>query len=269
MLQTWTLTGPSPSRRLGLDSVAALLDAAQASAPAGAMLAALQRIAKADYLALVRYDDGTPSLVDSLSRAPGAAHVTPDCFALYRRHFYGWDAMTPLAMRLEGEAQAEAPLIALRLRSLDVPCAQWREAIYDRSRLCDRLTLLYAPAARAVYAINLYRSVASGAFGAGEIERGLDVAPLLRRVHRNALGSEAQHRSTSERLSHAEQSLTVRAPRLSPRERQVCARIAVGLTVDGIGADLGVAPSTVVTLRKRAYAKLGVNCRVAMARLAC
>lgn len=43
---------------------------------------------------------------------------------------------------------------------------------------------------------------------------------------------------------------------LSPRELQVCARIACGITADGIAADLGIAPATVVTLRKRAYAKL-------------
>jgi DNA-binding CsgD family transcriptional regulator len=45
-------------------------------------------------------------------------------------------------------------------------------------------------------------------------------------------------------------------PALSPREAEVVARIAHGLSADGIAAELDVAPSTVVTLRKRAYAKL-------------
>ena len=79
----------------------------------------------------------------------------------------------------------------------------------------------------------------------------------------------AQSVGTPARVAQAEQALADRAPRLSLRERQVCARIAVGLTADGIGADLGVAPSTVVTLRKRAYAKLGVHNRLALARLVC
>jgi DNA-binding NarL/FixJ family response regulator len=47
-----------------------------------------------------------------------------------------------------------------------------------------------------------------------------------------------------------------RLPELSPRERAVCARIACGISADGIAAELDVAPSTVTTLRKRAYAKL-------------
>jgi DNA-binding NarL/FixJ family response regulator len=45
-------------------------------------------------------------------------------------------------------------------------------------------------------------------------------------------------------------------PELSARERAVCARIACGVSADGIAAELDVAPSTVTTLRKRAYAKL-------------
>jgi len=36
----------------------------------------------------------------------------------------------------------------------------------------------------------------------------------------------------------------------------VCARIACGVSADGIAAELDVAPSTITTLRKRAYAKL-------------
>jgi DNA-binding CsgD family transcriptional regulator len=269
MLQSWTLTHPAPSRQLDLGTVAALLDAARPAAPALALLAVLQRTAGADFLSLMQYDDGTPTLVDSLSRSPEAAHVTVDCFALYRRHFYGLDAMTPLAGRLRSETRPDAPLIALRQGIQDVPNAAWRETIYDRAQLCDRLTLLYAPAPRTAFAINLYRSSASGGYGPEELERVLDVAPLVRSVHRNALGAAAQQVGTPARVALAEQALAERAARLSLRERQVCARIAVGLTADGIGADLGVAPSTVVTLRKRAYAKLGVNNRLALARLVC
>jgi DNA-binding CsgD family transcriptional regulator len=267
MQQTWTLTHPSPSRQLDLGTVAALLDAAQPSAPALAMLGVLQRAAGADYLSLSRYDDGAPLLVDSLSRVAGEAHVTPDCFTLYRRRFYGLDVITPLAGRLCSEARVDSPMIALRQGVLDVPHPAWREAIYERARLCDRLTLLYAPAPGVVFAINLYRSSASGSYGRDELDRVLDVAPLVRSVHRNALGATAQVTNTRARVALIEQTVAARAPRLSLRERQVCARIAVGLTADGIGADLGVAATTVVTLRKRAYAKLGVNNRLALARL--
>jgi DNA-binding CsgD family transcriptional regulator len=46
---------------------------------------------------------------------------------------------------------------------------------------------------------------------------------------------------------------------LTPRERAVCARALAGLTVAGIALDLGIRTPTVATLRRRAYAKLGIS----------
>jgi len=47
--------------------------------------------------------------------------------------------------------------------------------------------------------------------------------------------------------------------KLTKRERQVCERILLGYTTTGIGLDLNVAPTSVSTYRKRAYAKLGIS----------
>lgn len=55
--------------------------------------------------------------------------------------------------------------------------------------------------------------------------------------------------------------LAERFPALSPREVQVCARIACGLPAAAIAADLAVREETVATFRKRAYAKLGIASR--------
>ena len=46
--------------------------------------------------------------------------------------------------------------------------------------------------------------------------------------------------------------------RLTERERDVCERILLGYTSIGIGLDLNIAPSSVVTYRRRAYEKLGI-----------
>jgi DNA-binding CsgD family transcriptional regulator len=48
--------------------------------------------------------------------------------------------------------------------------------------------------------------------------------------------------------------------RLSRRERGTLSRIRDGHTTEGIARDWGIKPATVWTLRKRLYAKLGVNC---------
>ena len=49
------------------------------------------------------------------------------------------------------------------------------------------------------------------------------------------------------------------APGLSKRERDVCALVAAGLTSEGIALELGVGINTVLTYRKRAYARLGIS----------
>jgi len=46
---------------------------------------------------------------------------------------------------------------------------------------------------------------------------------------------------------------------LTRRERQVCERIMLGYTTTGIGLDLDIAPTSVATYRKRAYAKLSIS----------
>lgn len=45
---------------------------------------------------------------------------------------------------------------------------------------------------------------------------------------------------------------------LTEREKQVCERILLGYTTHGIGLDLEIAPTSVATYRKRAYAKLNI-----------
>jgi len=51
---------------------------------------------------------------------------------------------------------------------------------------------------------------------------------------------------------------------LSERERRVCLGILSGRKAEAIAADLGVAASTVITYRKRAYAKLGITSRAGL-----
>ncbi len=51
---------------------------------------------------------------------------------------------------------------------------------------------------------------------------------------------------------------------LSDREREVCEGILSGKKAERIAADMDVAPSTVVTYRKRAYEKLGISSRTSL-----
>jgi DNA-binding CsgD family transcriptional regulator len=60
-------------------------------------------------------------------------------------------------------------------------------------------------------------------------------------------------------VAEVERRLADAHPVLTPRERAVCARSLAGRTARAIGAELGLAPGTVLTYRQRAYQKLGVS----------
>lgn len=48
---------------------------------------------------------------------------------------------------------------------------------------------------------------------------------------------------------------------LTERERSVCARTMIGMTAEAIAIDLDIAPSTVLTYRRRAYERYQItNC---------
>lgn len=258
-----------PSRQTGATFeqplVALLLDAARRPTLAPAFLRAVNHLAPAAYLSIVRYDPQGPVLLEGHAHAAAPHNITHDCWARYRERFFRVDELPRLAQRLR-DGPAPDDVAAMHCTAPQIPDHGWREQIYEQRGLSDRLTLLYAPVRGMACSINLYRTEAMGPFDEAALQRVLSLAPLLKQVHGQVLGATPAH-DIDRRIEAAEEALCARTAALSPRERQVCARIACGLSVDGIAADLAVAPSTVLTLRKRAYAKLGLHNRIELARL--
>lgn len=265
-MRLWHLD-PSPSAvPVAADAVGELFSAdAQASA-AQCMLGFFNRVVPVDYLTLVEYQPDprssrrVPELTEGHARQ-GVRNVAPACFALYRAHFWRHDNATQVAERLaEG---TDSGVAAMHLDASDIQLSQWREEIYDRAGLAARLNLLFSSAPDRVFAVNLYRGRARGGFAEAEICRLLDLAGLVRTAHVHALrfrreadGARAERVVAQER---ALMLLAARFPDLSARELAICARIACGMSADGIAADLGIASSSVATLRKRAYSKLAAR----------
>lgn len=70
----------------------------------------------------------------------------------------------------------------------------------------------------------------------------------------------AGHDALAERLTFLGRGLTA-------RELQVCSRILSGATTEAIGLDLGLSASSVVTFRRRAYARLSISSQNELFRL--
>lgn len=255
MSPIWDLSVPHVAAAVPSRAVAALLDVALSPPGADPLLQAVQAVVPVDYLSLVSVQRDRPELLEGSAARPQERSVVDQCFSIYRRHdYYRRDAILPLARQLGARSGREG--LALHCRADDLPDAGWRADIYERERLTDRFTLMHAPAPGQVQVIHLYRDERQGRFLPQELERLLGLAPLLRQAHAAAWHARAALSDRTAGVVRAEQRLERLAPSLSPRERAVCARVAQGLSADGIAADLDVAPSTVVTLRKRAYLKL-------------
>ena len=250
-------------------SVAALIEAAAGRATARGILAAANGAAPVQFVSLVDLGKRGPEQIESCADAAQRESIPVDCFARYRRHYFHCDDATRVAAELRAAGAARSCVVALHHRRADIPVARWREDVYERAHLTDRLALLFSPEPRASLAINLYRDETRGPLAPRELAALLEIAPLLSRALSAVRAARAERSADiDERIAAAHRALALRAPGLSPREREVCARLACGMTCDGIAADLSIGLSSVQTLRKRSYAKLRIHDRLRLARLA-
>ena len=222
------------------------------------ILQAINQISDVDYISLVEYSS-TGQKPTQFARASKESQpnrdITMECFERYRNHYFKQDPITHLMDQMQIHDKKCDGVAALHVMRKDIPDSAWKRDIYERENLPDRLSFLFSPSPEHRLAVNLYRSAEKGHFTQGELETLLPLGVLIAQVFRSRLAG-LMFFSGAVTTDELEDALHARAPRLSARERAVCARIASGMSVDGIAVDLNVAPSTVMTLRKRAYAKL-------------
>jgi len=144
----------------------------------------------------------------------------------------------------------------LRIRSGEIGSPQYRSDCYTGVELEDRFSLLQ-PVRGKLYRINFYCRSRSGGFGEDAIRNITASADLLIALlarHETACTMSA----TTGSDSFADE-LRFLYPDMPLREVQVCVGIARGLTSEGIALENGIALNTVLTYRKRAYARLGIS----------
>ena len=78
-------------------------------------------------------------------------------------------------------------------------------------------------------------------------------------MHGVAEAREANPNTNEQFLCASRERLRAVAPQLTGQEAEVCLRILLGITSEGIGIDLGISRNTVLTYRKRAYARLNIS----------
>lgn len=156
------------------------------------------------------------------------------------------DPLKPEISRLSGRNGTDVFALSTLLATMT---PLYRHRYFEQPGIVDKVTVIVRRDA-ACLGVNLYRFTGSGPFAPELIG-----SPLL-----GVLGQLAL-------LHYSDrQPQDIRSPllSLSDREREICEGILRGKTAEAIAWDLDVAPSTVITYRKRAYAKLGINSKSAL-----
>lgn len=157
------------------------------------------------------------------------------------------------------QAYAAAPALAdvalQRVRPAQIASAGFRRRIFEEPGIVERISVIQR-GADAWRVMNVCRHVSEGHCTDEEIGELVGLACLVLPL----LPLNRQRSPAQPVLSVAELELrfATRFGELSARERQVCARAAAGFSVTDTARELGIAETSVLTYRQRAYQRLQV-----------
>jgi len=174
-----------------------------------------------------------------------------DLFPVYRRCYLRqdpiWDACH--AAPRHGDVALQT------VRPADLPRGDFRRRIFDDAGIVERVSVIQR-GADGWRGMNVARHAADGVFSQGEIHSLVALACLM--LPMLPLNRERQADAAQLSVAELEQRFAGQHATLTAREQQVCARAAVGMDVAATARELGIARSSVLTYRQRAYQRLGV-----------
>lgn len=142
----------------------------------------------------------------------------------------------------------------------------YRSRYFNNASTRDKIFILSAEKDRIIYA-NFYRGFFQRDFDDEDkqvLRKYAKLCVSLLRLHVRSSRHSSEEVFLDE--SQVKKSLRYRQVldllskyEVSPREAEVCAKIVVGGTTQGISTELGISKNTVITHRRRAYEKLGIS----------
>jgi DNA-binding CsgD family transcriptional regulator len=174
-----------------------------------------------------------------------------DLFPAYRKWYLRRDPV--------GDAFCAAPKrsdVALqRVRPADIAPPSFRRRFFDDAGIVERVSVIQR-GDDAWRGINVARHASDGCCSDEELGSLIGLACLLLPM----LPLNRRQTPPAQPLTAAEleDRFADRCAALTHRERQVCARAALGMSVEGTALDLAIAKTSVLTYRQRAYQRLRV-----------
>jgi DNA-binding NarL/FixJ family response regulator len=148
-----------------------------------------------------------------------------------------------------------------RMSAADIHDADYRRDCYQRAGISERLTLFDTDSTNTV-SVSGYRTLSRGPVTSEVTQRIEAAAPIL-------VAALRRHSELLERAAHVvvlpSRGVLLQRARewgLSPREAEVAAGLATGQSQADIAKSSGLALTSVITYRRRAYQKLKVSDRL-------
>ena len=153
-------------------------------------------------------------------------------------------------------APACTDVAMLRIRPCDIDSPGFRRRIFDTPGIIERVSVIQR-GADSWRVMNVARHASDGKFSDDEMGSLVSLACLV--LPMLPLNRERRVAPVPLSVPQIEERFAKQYDCLTARERQVCARAAIGMTVEATALDLGIAKTSVLTYRQRAYQRLGVT----------
>ncbi len=216
------------------------------------MLDLVNREARCCHLtAFSQITGGPPRMLMAIDRHE--PHVARRIAGRYLRDYWDLDPINAVIRREPRVGRGAT----IRMRCDEIDHAGYQRECYSNVRLVERLSFILGRHNGTVR-LNLYRDRSAGHFSDEDVRPLHAIGDLLMQVvlkHdqiRPVMDEETQ-------LDAFKRRLNALPACLSPREVEVCAEIVLGRSSDAISVKLGISHNTVLTHRKRAYAKLRIT----------
>lgn len=220
---------------------------------ASSLLGCLEHWVSSRYFSLLRMTVRQPQLL--LTGTLNAdSRIVLRCGQAYAGRYHLHD---PLFVSMQQSIGGDGGAVVGHLLAEDIEFAPYREDIYLRHGLIERLSTLYWDSQGIPVQFSLYRQREQGYFKDAEIDSFAQMSPALLQLLKGHLALCREQVASSP----WQQRLREREPALTAQELEVCACLLQGMTHAGIAAQLRVKESTIKTYRNRAFDRLGIHFR--------
>jgi DNA-binding CsgD family transcriptional regulator len=184
------------------------------------------------------------------------AHYEPELEAILHNYLLHYRDQDPVKDAVSMLGQAD--VVLMRLTPEDIPQDGFRDQFFYERRIVERLSLVQRTKA-GWRCMNISRHEAEGVCSDVQLSHFVTLAQLILPMMSRHWPRVPVAMPGRKSIPALEARFAERHPNLTLRERQVCARGVIGMSVEGTALDLGVAASSVITYRKRAYARLQIS----------